>query len=92
MYFLIPRDYEWNGLKLVFDSLPVHLSEGRMQNQIHFQGPFLVLAFYIFKIQEHKKILSFPFHFAPKVHKFDESMDMVNGKKSHKLGFKLVFP
>lgn len=32
------------------DSLAAHLSEGRGQNQIFFQCPFLVLGFYIFKI------------------------------------------
>ena len=51
MGFLIPIDlYEWDGLTLVLGSLAVHLSEGRVQNQIFFQGPFLVLGFYILKI------------------------------------------
>lgn len=32
------------------ESLAAHLSEGRGQDQIFFQGPFLVLGFYMFKI------------------------------------------
>ena len=51
MDFLIPEDLcEWNGLKLVLGGLAVHLLERRAQNEMLFQGPFLVLSFHIFQI------------------------------------------